>query len=199
MLLALVPPLAGCDRLGGGGQPPRSNDSIEVEAAPSLISVPVEADLADLANVLEREVPQQLWAIDKPDQTCVKSKGLDIGIATIKTPKLKCHIIGSVTRGPMRLEGAGREIRIAMPLHASIRTENVAGIIDETATADAVAHAVIRLDIAQDWTPRGKVDITYDWRDAPHIDFMGQRIDIAQDADRKLGPVIAKMNEMVKH
>ena len=44
---------------------------------------------------------------------------------------------------------------------------------------DAMAHAVVRLDIAPDWTPRGRVDISYDWTDAPHVDFMGQRIDIA--------------------
>ena len=66
--------------------------------------------------MLERELPQQLWTIDKPGQTCVKSKGLDIGIATIKTPKLKCRIIGAVTRGKLRLEGAGRDIRIAVDI-----------------------------------------------------------------------------------
>jgi len=155
--------------------------------------VPVEADLADLARILEREVPRQLWTIDKPDQVCAKSKGLDIGIATIKTPKLKCRIVGEVTRGGMQLEGQGRDIRVTMPLHARIRAEKVGGMIDESATAEAVARAVIRIDLAQDWTPRGTVNITYDWRNAPHVDFMGQRIEFADEADRKLAPVIAKL------
>lgn len=185
--------LSGCNGAGGGGKPVRTSDAIEAEPAPSLITVPVEADLADLSRILEREVPQQLWTIDKPGQTCVKSNGLDIGIATIKTPKLKCRITGVVTRGPMRLEGSGRDIRIALPLHARIRAENVAGIIDESATADAMAHAVVRLDLAEDWTPRGKVDISYDWTDAPHIDFMGQRIEFADKANEKLRPVIARL------
>lgn len=185
--------LSGCNGAGSGGKPVRASDAIEAEPSPSLITVPVEADLADLSRILEREVPQQLWTIDKPGQTCVKSKGLDIGIATIKTPKLKCRITGVVTRGPMRLEGSGRDIRIAMPLHARIKADNVAGIIDKSATADAMAHAVVRLDLAEDWTPRGKVDISYDWTDAPHVDFMGQRIEFADKANEKLGPVIAKL------
>lgn len=191
--IALMLALSGCNGTGKDGKPVRTSDAIEVEPAPSLITVPVEADLADLSRVLEREIPQQLWTIDKPGQTCVKSRGLDIGIATIKTPKLKCRIIGAVTRGALRLEGAGRDIRIAMPLHATIRAENVAGLIDESATADAMAHAVVRLDLAPDWTPRGKVDISYDWTDAPHVEFMGQRIDIADKAEEKLRPVIARL------
>lgn len=191
--IAALALLSGCNGAGGGGKPVRTSDAIEAEAAPSLITVPVEADLADLSRILEREVPQQLWTVDKPGQTCVKSTGLDIGIATIKTPKLKCRITGVVTRGPMRLEGSGRDIRLAMPLHARIKADNVAGIIDESATADAMAHAVVRLDLAEDWTPRGKVDISYDWTDAPHVDFMGQRIDFADKANEKLRPVIAKL------
>lgn len=193
-LLLLIPALAGCDRSSNGGKPDRASDAIKVDPAPSLISVPVEADLADLSRVLEREIPQQLWTIDKPGQTCVKSKGIDLGIATIKTPTIKCRIVGEVTRGAMTLEGAGREIRITMPLRAVIRVEDIGGVLKrETATADAVAHAVVRLDLANDWTPRGKVDISYDWRTEPHIDILGQRIELTKDADRKLGPVLAKL------
>lgn len=191
LILATV---SGCDKGAGGGKPDRATDAIKVEPQPSLISVPVEADLADLSRILEREVPQILWTIDKPGQTCVKSKGLDLGIATIKTPTIKCRIVGDVTRGPMRLDGAGREIRITMPLRAVIRVEDIGGVLKrETATADAVAHAVVRLDLADDWSPRGKVDISYDWRDTPHLDILGQRIDLTKDADRKLGPVLAKL------
>lgn len=193
LILPAIVGLAGCSDAPDGGKPVRTADAIAVNPSPSLITVPVEADLADLSRVLEREIPHELWTIDKPGHTCVKSKGVDIGIATIKTPKLKCRILGSVTRGPMQLEGAGRDIRIAIPLHARIRAENVAGLIDETATAQAMAYAQIAIDIAEDWSPRGKVDISYSWKDAPHVDFMGQRIEFADKADEKLAPVIAKL------
>lgn len=193
-MLLLIAAICGCNGSPGGGKPVRANDAIKVEPQPSLISVPVEADLADLSRVLEREIPKQLWTIDKPGQTCVKSKGLDLGIATIKTPTIKCRIVGEVTRGPMALEGAGRDIRISIPLRAVIRVEDIGGVLKrETATADAVAHARVRLDLAEDWTPRGKVDITYDWRNTPHIEILGQRIDLTTDADRKLAPVLAKL------
>jgi hypothetical protein len=185
--------LAACDRVGGSGPPVRTSDPIAVQPAPSLLAVPVDADLADLSRILERAVPQQLWTIDKPGQTCVKSKGLNLGIATIKTPKLKCRIVGAVRRGPLLLEGNGRDIRIAMPLHATIRAMNVAGILKESATADAMAHAVVRLDVGKDWSLRGKVNITYDWVDSPHVDFLGQRIEFADKADEKLAPIIARL------
>ncbi|MEL0251077.1 MAG: hypothetical protein VW935_03870, partial [Novosphingobium sp.] len=58
--LAILLVLSGCNGAGGGGKPVRTSDAIEVEPAPSLITVPVEADLADLSRVLEREIPQQL-------------------------------------------------------------------------------------------------------------------------------------------
>ena len=74
------------------GKPERANDAIKAKPQSSLLLVPVEAELADLKALLEREVPKQLWTINKPDQTCVASKGLDLGIATIKTPRIKCRI-----------------------------------------------------------------------------------------------------------
>lgn len=193
ILAGLISVAASCNRFGGGSPPVRTSDPIKVQPTPSLLAVPVDADLADLSRILEREIPRQLWTIDKPGETCVKSKGVDIGIATIKTPKLKCRIVGSVVRGLLRLEGDGRDIRIAIPLHATVRAENVAGIFRETATADALAHAVVRLAINEDWVPRGKVSISYDWTDSPHVDFMGQRIEFADKADQKLAPVIAKL------
>ncbi|MGF7155275.1 hypothetical protein GGR40_003064 [Novosphingobium gossypii] len=81
-----------------------------------------------------------------------------------------------------------------MPLHAVLHAEDVGGILKrETATADAIAHATIRITLAPDWTPRGKVDIRYEWTNAPHVQFLGQRVDLTEQADRKLAPVIAKL------
>ncbi len=186
--------LSACGQQVDSGKPERANDAIKAAPQTSLLLVPVEAELADLKALLEREVPKQLWTINKPDQTCVASKGLDLGIATIKTPRIKCRIVGEVTRGAMRIGGAGREIRLVMPIQAVIRVEDIGGILKrETATANAMANAVIRLDVAQDWTPRGKIDITYDWTNEPHIDFLGQRIDLTKEASQKLAPVIAKL------
>lgn len=194
-LLALASTLAltACKR-DRHEPPPRAHDAFAIDPQPSLITVPVQADLGNLAAAIEREIPRTLWTIDKPDQTCVPSKKVDLGIATLKTPDLKCRIVGEVTRGPMTFAGRGKEIRLAMPLHAVVRAEDIGGVLKrETGTADAMAHAVIRITLAQDWTPRGTVDIDYDWTNAPHIEFLGQRIDFTEQADRKLAPVIARL------
>lgn len=185
--------LAACNR-HRNEPPPRAHDAITVDSQASLITVPVTADLGSLAAALERQIPRTLWTINKPGQTCVPSKRVDIGIATLKTPKLKCRIVGEVTRGALTFAGKGKEIRVAMPLHAVVRAEDIGGVLKrETATADAMAHAVIRIRLAQDWAPQGTVDIRYDWTNAPHLTFLGQRIDLREQAESQLAPVIARL------
>ncbi|KQM19557.1 DUF4403 family protein [Novosphingobium sp. Leaf2] len=193
-LLASTLVLSGCGRDRGGGAPPRANDAIVITPQASLITVPVRADLTQLAAALDHEIPRTLWTIDKPDQTCVPSHPVDLGIARIRTPKLKCRIVGEVTRGVMQFAGKGKDIVLTMPLHAVIRAEDIGGILKrETATADAVARAVVRITIAPDWSPRGTVDIHYTWTNAPHVEFLGQRIELTQAAEHKLAPVIARL------
>lgn len=186
--------LSACKRSHDSEPPPRAHDAIKVDPQASLITVPVHADLGNLAAALDREIPRTLWTIDKPDQTCMRSKSVDIGIAKIRTPKLKCRIVGEVTRGPMAFDGRGKEIVLTMPLHAVVRAEDIGGLLKrETATADAMARAVVHITLAKDWSPRGTVNIRYDWTNTPHMDFLGQRIDFTEQADRKLAPVIARL------
>lgn len=193
-VVLLVALAAGCSGPRTGGAPPHAQDRIEVPPEVSILAVPVEADLADLATALEREVPRRLWSIDAPGQTCVASSHVDLGIARLKTPRITCRIVGAVTRGRMTIGGAGETIRLAMPLHAEVRAEDIGGVLKrETATADAMAHAVIRLSLGPDWTPRGRITIRYAWADEPHVDLLGQRIAFAEQADAKLAPVIARL------
>ncbi len=193
-LLLAIPVLASCSRTPPDKAPVRVTTPIEIEAAPSIIAIPVTARLGTLAAALDRSIPKQLWSIDRPGQTCVAPKGVDLGIATIKTPRIKCRIVGTVTRGDLRLSGSGRTIEVAIPLNAVVRAEDIGGVISrETATARAMARAEIRLDLAEDWTPRGSADLHYDWTDEPHVEFLGQRIDFADKADAKLKPVIARL------
>ena len=194
LLLCLSPLLAGCGSNGEGNVPPRVNDAIKIEPQTSLIAVPIRADLSDLAATLEREVPRTLWTIDKPGQTCVASEDIDLGIATLETPEIKCRLVGEVTRGRVTLGGEGREIRLSMPLHATIRAEDIGGILKrETAEADAMATAIIRLDLSRDWQPDGTVNLSYRWTDSPHLEFLGQRIELREQADEELRPILARL------
>ncbi len=186
--------LAACGNRVNDEPPPRAQDRFVIEPQDSVIAVPVQADLGALAARLEQEIPRQLWTINKPDQVCVPSKRVDVLVAHIKTPNIRCDIVGQVTRGRLNLSGRGRDIIVTMPLHATVQARDVGGILkQETATADASVRAVVRLELAPDWQLRGKVDITYDWTDAPHIQFLGQRIEFTSAADRKLQRVMNRV------
>ncbi|WP_231729641.1 DUF4403 family protein [Sphingomonas sp. CCH18-H6] len=160
----------------------------------SVIDVPIAADLDELATTLEQAVPRRLWAIDKPGQTCVPPRKVKILFAKIKTPTVRCRITGTVVRGPLTLSGSGRTIVVTMPLHATISARDVGGVLSrETAEADARVRAVVQLDVFRDWSPHGKISISYDWTDEPHVDFLGQRIEFTSKADAKLASVVARL------
>lgn len=186
--------LSGCGGWRDQGRPPRTDDAITIKPQASLVSVPVEAELGDLARALERRVPRRLWRINEPGQTCVASKAVDLGIAKLKTPTIKCNIVGEVTRGPVRVAGSGKALRFSFPITAVVRAEDIGGVLKrETATAKAMAHAVVRIDLQKDWSPRGTVSLSYDWMAEPHVEFLGQRIKLTEPAERELAPIIARL------
>lgn len=185
--------LTGCDRTPREA-PPRATDTISIPTQTSTIDVPIVADLGKLAATLEKALPHRLWSIDKPGQTCVPPKKVKILFAKVKTPAIRCRITGTVVRGPLVLKGSGKTITVTMPLHATISARDVGGVLSrETAEADARVRAVIRLDIAGDWSPRATVSIAYDWTDEPHVDFLGQRIEFTSKANAKLAGVVARL------
>ncbi|MEO7277369.1 MAG: DUF4403 family protein [Sphingomicrobium sp.] len=195
----LIVALAGCHKVPTSA-PPRATSAISIPSQLSTVSVPVSVDLKELAQALERAVPRQLWQIDKPDQVCVPSKKIKVLFAKIKTPKVKCRIVGVVTRGPVSISGKGQDLIVVMPLHATVDARDIGGILKrETAYAEAEVRARVRLDLAADWSLHGKVAIDYDWTNPPHVDFLGQRIDLTSKADGKLQGVIARLEQTLPH
>ena len=190
--LALTLGLAACK--GHGGAPPRATDTIKSEPQSSIIAVPIAVDLSALSAALEREIPRQLWTIDRPGQVCVPSKKVKVLFVKLKTPTLHCRLVGQVVRGPMAIVGSGRDIVVTMPISAVIHARDVGGLIkQETATAQAQVRAIVHLDLAANWSLRGKVDIAYDWTKEPAVDFMGKHIELTSKADAKLQGVVAKL------
>ncbi|NWK94854.1 hypothetical protein DM806_04065 [Sphingobium lactosutens] len=174
--------------------PVRATDSIEVTPQTSILTVPVEADISGLVPALEREIPTTLWTIDKRGQQCIPSKKIHVVLVDLKSPVIKCDIVGQVTRERLRFTGKGSEMNLSIPIFAMVQARNVAGIIKhETATARAVAHARVELDFASDWTLHSKVHLSYNWIDSPHIQFLGQRIDLTEAADQKLAPILTRL------
>ncbi|MFT3965632.1 MAG: DUF4403 family protein [Sphingobium sp.] len=187
--------LAGCSERKAPEPPPRADDPIPVPQLNSVIAVPVEADQRLLSRAVEQALPRILWTIDRKEEKCIPPQKVKLfGRRINVTPAIGCTIVGTVTRGAIRLRGEGQDIVADVPIHATISARDVGGVLKgETATGSAMAHARIRLDLSPDWQPRGTVRLQYDWTTPPGIDFLGQRITFTDQADEKLQPVIRKL------
>ncbi|MFZ4690137.1 MAG: DUF4403 family protein [Polymorphobacter sp.] len=190
-LLALALLLAGCGGNDGNPAPPRLTAAADVPVRQSHVVVPVSLEIPALEARLNAEIPKSLYKIDRQESACVA--GQRIGKTKV-TPDIGCRIVGTVTRGPIRLSGEGKTLQLAMPITAEVSARNIGKIIkSETATGAAIVRADIKLDMTPDWRPLAKVSIDYDWTEKPGVELLGQRFTFAGKADDKLATVIAKL------
>ncbi len=194
-VVAFAALLGGCAADSVVEPPPRATDAVVVPQLPSHISLPVEVDVAVLTRAIEAALPRRLWAIEQRGQRCVPPQRVRVlGRSVAVTPAIRCDILGEVRRGPITLRGEGRDIVIDLPLNATVRAERVAGTaLRESASGSAMAQARIRLTLSDQWQPRGVVRLNYRWREAPHMLFLGQRIEFADDVDARLAPVVREL------
>ncbi len=184
--------LAGCSKAADTASlaPPRATDRIVFPQTPSNIAVDLAVDLADLERTLERELPRTLWQIDRPGSECVASKNVDLALFKVKSPKIKCRIVGKVTRGRLRLSGSGEALTVTLPVTGTLAARDVAGILKgETGTGAAAVALSLKLDLTPEWKLAGTTRLDYRWTRAPGIDFLGRRITFTSEADRELRPV----------
>lgn len=160
----------------------------------STIALPVRLPMKLLRNALEQAVPRTLWTIDDPGKLCIPAQRLKLFDAKLKvTPDIHCRIVGTVTRGPIRLSGRGDRLVAELPLSAVISARDIGGIIKaETATAVAMITADVRPDIGADGSPIFRLRLRYDWQLEPGITVLGQRIRLTERAERELAPILAK-------
>ncbi|MCI4589811.1 DUF4403 family protein [Sphingobium sp. BYY-5] len=192
---ALLLALPGCHRKVEDKPPPRADDPVLAQQKSSILTAPIEGDAAIIRRAIETAVPRTLWSIDQPAARCIPPQRIKLFGKRIKvTPPIKCTITGIVTRGPIRLRGEGQDIVADMPIRAQITARDVGGRLKgETATGAAMAHARIRLDLTPGWALTGKIGLHYDWTTPPGIDFLGQRIGFADQADEKLQPIVRQL------
>lgn len=193
LVLALM--LGGCSGGGDPDAPPKATSVPQFQARNSTLVVPIDMSLDDLQAALERKAPRKLWSIDKPNQKCiggqrVRAFGRDVKV----TPDIDCRIVGEVTRGALALSGSGNRLTISLPVNATVSARDVGGILKgKTATARAVVHADVSFALDRNWNASAKVEISYDWREPPGIEFLGQRVEFAKKADAALGKIIEKL------
>ncbi|WP_423603968.1 DUF4403 family protein [Sphingomonas sp. MS122] len=178
-------PLAACTDQASNPAPPRLTEPLVLKEQASTIRLPVTIPMAELEKAINAEVPLELHRIDEPQQACIKTKSKLL-------PDISCRLVGSVRRGRIRLTGSGNVLRIAMPVSATVRAENIGKIIKrETATGAMNVTARVTLGLSRDWRPHAKVAADYAWTNKIGIDILGRRITFASKVDPKLHQVLA--------
>jgi hypothetical protein len=175
--------------------PPRAAPSPLPPPPPSSIALPVRVPLALLEAAVNDAVPQLLWQVDQPGSVCLKAGRVNVFGGNLKlTPDVKCHIIGDVTRGPIRLSSRGGQLHLAMPVAATLEARDIGGVIARKGTN---AKALITADLVPALTPEGRltarIHLRYHWRQEPTVSVLGQQIRLTDKADERLAPILAKV------
>ena len=213
LTLAMLAMLTACDKDVGNPAPPRVETALDLPKPASTIIVPLSIDIGLIESRLNQTTPKNLWAINQFEPKCVPAQRLTVCAIHVRkckgeacknvpckvgfkrakvTPDVACRIVGQVTRGRIGISGRGDALYLTMPVNAVISARDVGGVIKkETATGSAIVRATVKMDINRNWSPVAKVDIDYNWRQPPGIEFLGQRINFASKADAKLAGVIA--------
>lgn len=186
---------AGCSREIETEPPPRVETTPDLSRQVSTMTVPVAVSLDQLQAALETAAPRQLWRMNERKANCIPSQSVrPLGIDIELTPDVPCTIIGEVDRGRIRLSGSGNRLTIRLPTNATIRAEDIGGILaGETATGAADVAINARLSITPDWRLAADLDLDYSWSRQPGIDFLGQRIEFTRRADSALTGIVADL------
>ncbi|WP_416906801.1 MAG: DUF4403 family protein [Polymorphobacter sp.] len=197
-LLAAALLLAACSRDAGNPAPPRIDTALPTPALTSTLKVPVSASLDTLETRLDARLPPQLWAIDEVRQACIKAQRLTLkflGVEGAKiTPDIACHITGEATRGRPRLSGEGDTLRLTLPIAVRVNARDADHVLKgETATAEALVTAAIKLGVRPDWSPEAKVDLGYEWQAEPSLKVLGITISLKDKADEALAQLLPRL------
>jgi hypothetical protein len=178
---------------------------------------PHRRPLAGREAALDAEVPRQVMAIDRQERARIPHAHIAIctrhecpckgaacrelprrmGISrTAVTPSISCRLVGTVTRGPVRMSGEGEVIRRVMPVAAEISACDVGHIHSETARAEAEVRATLPLGMAPGRQPGAWVGVDDAWTEKLGIELLGQRITFASRADPKLAQGVARARDL---
>ena len=190
-LLLLAVSLAGCSDRVDVEAPPRSALPPDLPERNSTIEAPVALSLDDLQATLDKTVPRRLWQINEQHDDCIPAQHFKALGGRIRiTPKVGCRIVGDVERGAITLSGHGKDLRLRLPVRATLAARNIGGVaLGKTATGSADVIMAVKLGVRRDWSLNADVTLSYDWRDPPGIDFLGQRITLTSRADRELAKI----------
>ncbi len=177
-----------------GKAPPRAAAQPLPTSPASSIALPVRVPIALLQTAMETAVPRTLWSIDEPGKTCVQGGRVKLFGSKVKvTPDIKCRIVGTVLRGPIRLSSRGSTLHLELPISAEISARDIGGIIrQETATAKAVVTADVKPYLLPDGHLAARIQLNYDWRQEPGVTILGQHIRLTEKVDEKLAPMLAR-------
>lgn len=188
LLLPALFALAGCGKGLSNEPPPRAPAADLFPPQTSRIALPVVADLDLIEKQLNAAVATRILSVDEKRKKCVPKAKVKFG----------CHLVGHVTRGPIRISGKGDRLRLSMPLRGQIEARDILGFIGTNeATGRATVTADVRLALAPDWSPVPRVDIRYRWEEEPGVRLARWRIKFTEQADKELAKLIADLERKI--
>ena len=202
-IVCLALALAGCRNEIEVEAPPRDAAQLNIPDVDSRLSLPVTIPLARIRDKIAGDVPRTLYSIDQSRENCVPTERVRVlGRDVRVTPRIRCRIVGNVTRGDITLRGEGRNLIVRMPVSAQVSARDIGGSLSalngQSATGNAVVEAVIRIDIRRDWSPATQISLRYNWSRAPGVELFGQRITFMNEADQRLRPIMARIERQIE-
>lgn len=176
LLLGAALLLVMCTRGGSNAEPVRVASNVAIPAQSSSIAVPVTARLDDLATVLNSRLPQSFDSSEAQREACAAASGVR---------RIGCQFVGSVTRGPVRVEQVeGDVIKVTLPLAGTVDARTMSRLAGtQPVSARAEIEALLRLEMVGDWQPELGVKLAYRWVDPPGITAFGRWISLEAAAD----------------
>jgi uncharacterized protein DUF4403 len=172
-------------------KPALNPDQPAPATAPSKMSATVEFSLATLDRELERKVPRRLTSIADRGSECWHRRILG------REVDIDCEYSGYVDRvAPISLRAERGRLVAAAPLFGSVSGQGIgrfARMLHGSAEGQMMVYASARLRLNRDWSVSMDMSEGFRWQEAPVLQILGFRIDMARYVTPKIEAQLARV------
>lgn len=176
----------------------------------SVITVPIEASLAELQSFANSKLPNQIH-LRNSTQVCIPAERACTKIPEFRgfkiysrmecvdvSPRIKCDLTENITRsGSLRVSGNGNTLTLKQNLDGSVRARG-RGAIGKNITQSVRARAEFTITaspyLESDWSLIPNISLTHRWIDRPSFKLFNLiNVSIGSKVDPKLREALNKV------
>lgn len=215
LILALGLWLSGCASTTSMPPPPRVDDMSVIAVQPSLIALPLSIAVERINEMLDRDIPRQILAIDQDRTACLPAQYIEVcpagsdydvqscpveKIRTQVAPAIDCNINGSIDRGDVRtdageIDGQGT-LKVVIPVKANAKINgkgDAGNAINGDVRASLDVSFTVVPDLTKDWKARVAVSNEFVWTEQPYFQVRDFRVPISAQAEPRVREVMSAM------